>query len=51
MPLALASRRGFALNCRLGVNGSQNASRSERLRGAVAFDVRGSASRVEEVAE
>jgi hypothetical protein len=35
--LALDSRRGFDLNCRLGVNGSQNASMSERLKGAVAF--------------
>src|SRR6267378_8480838 len=28
MPSARASRRGFALNCRLAVNGIQNASRS-----------------------
>jgi hypothetical protein len=31
MPLALASRRGAALNCRLAVNGIQKAERSGRL--------------------
>src|ERR1700722_873541 len=44
MPLARESRRGFALNCRLGGKGSQKASMSERLSGVVAFMVAGSGS-------
>src|SRR6516162_4281252 len=35
MPLARARSRGFALNWRLAVKGSQSASRSERVRVAV----------------
>jgi hypothetical protein len=42
MPLALASSRGFALNWRLAVNGNQNASSSDRLKGALAFGMTGS---------
>jgi hypothetical protein len=42
MPLAFASSRGLALNWRLEVNGNQNASSSDRLKGALAFDMAGS---------
>ena len=42
MSLARAISRGARLNRRLGVNGSHSASRSERCRDGVEFDMAGS---------